>query len=91
MLHSRPRARQHWEITMGREDERKQQPDGGAYIGNRPEFAEETIPGGVREGDERVAANDSESSGEGKASERAQGDPSDWPHGHREADAPPER
>ena len=76
---------------MGREDEQKQQPDGGAYIGNRPEFAEETIPGGVREGDERVAANDSESSGEGKASERVQGNRSDWPRGHGETETPAER
>jgi len=76
---------------MGREDERNQQPDGGAYIGNRPEFAEETIPGGVREGDERVAVNDSESSGEGKVSDRVQGDSSDWPGGHRDAETPPER
>jgi hypothetical protein len=72
---------------MGHEDERNQQPDGGAYIGNRREFAAETIPGGVREGDERVAGSDSESS-EDKASERAQEDRTDWPHGHRDAEPP---
>jgi hypothetical protein len=36
--------------------------DPGAYVGNRPERQAETIPGGVRPGDERVAANSSESS-----------------------------
>jgi hypothetical protein len=35
----------------------------GAYVGNRPERQAETIPGGVRPGDERIAANSSESSG----------------------------
>ena len=38
--------------------------DGGAYIGNRAELAEETIPGGVTEDDERVAGHDSRSSGD---------------------------
>lgn len=32
--------------------------DPGAYIGNEPELEEETIPGGVKPGDERVAAHD---------------------------------
>jgi hypothetical protein len=36
--------------------------DPGAYVGNRPERQAETIPGGVRPGDERIAANSSESS-----------------------------
>jgi hypothetical protein len=35
--------------------------DPGAYVGNRPERQAETIPGGVRPGDERIAANSSES------------------------------
>ena len=35
----------------------------GAYVGNRPERQAETIPGGVHPGDERIAANSSESSG----------------------------
>jgi hypothetical protein len=35
----------------------------GAYVGGRPERQAETIPGGVRPGDERIAANASESSG----------------------------
>ena len=32
--------------------------DPGAYIGHEPELEEETIPGGVKPGDERVAAHD---------------------------------
>ena len=65
--------------------------DGGAHIGNRPEMAEETIPGGVTEDDERVAAHDSSSSGEGKEDDRVQGRRDEWPRGHREADVPRER
>ncbi len=62
--------------------------DGGAYIGNRPELASETIPGGVRPGDERVAGHDSESSGVGKEKERVQGRRDEWPAGHRDASGP---
>lgn len=32
--------------------------DPGAYIGQEPEREEETIPGGVKPGDERIAAHD---------------------------------
>jgi hypothetical protein len=64
--------------------ERPERRDGGAYIGNRPELAEETIPGGVGDDAERVAAHDSHSSGEGKQSERLQGRDDEWPDGHRE-------
>ncbi len=59
-------------------------PDAGAYIGRKPEFAAETIPGGVRPDDERVAATQSESSGEGAAEHRTDGIVEDTPHGHRE-------
>ncbi len=65
--------------------------DGGAHIGNRPEMAEETIPGGVSEADERVAAHDSRSSGEGNEEERVQGRGDEWPSGHREGEVPSER
>jgi hypothetical protein len=34
--------------------------DPGAYVGNRPERQAETIPGGVRPGDERISAVASE-------------------------------
>ena len=30
--------------------------DAGAYVGNRPEREAETIPGGIRDDDERIAA-----------------------------------
>jgi hypothetical protein len=72
---------------MTAEDQRPdpEQPlDGGAYIGNRAELADETIPGGVGEDDERVAAYDSRSSGEGEESDRAQGRGDEWPTGHRD-------
>ena len=58
--------------------------DGGAYIGREPELAAETIPGGVRPDDERVAAHDTQSSGEGALDERVQGRGDEWPTGHRE-------
>jgi hypothetical protein len=34
--------------------------DPGAYIGSEPEFEAETIPGGVKPGDQRVSAYDSQ-------------------------------
>jgi hypothetical protein len=58
--------------------------DGGAYIGNRPELASETIPGGADEDDERVSAVDTQSSGEGSQEERVQGRDDEWPGGHRD-------
>ena len=70
-----------------RRDERQEdgELDGGAYIGNRPELASETIPGGVDEDDERVSAADTQSSGEGSEEDRVQGRDDDWPGGHRDA------
>ena len=58
--------------------------DAGAYIGRKPEFAAETIPGGVGSDDERVAAGDTQSSGAGAADERVQGRDDQPPHGHRD-------
>jgi hypothetical protein len=58
--------------------------DPGAYIGNEPEFASETIPGGVQPDDERVSAADTQSTGEGAAEERQQGRQDEWPEGHRQ-------
>jgi hypothetical protein len=40
--------------------------DPGAYIGHEPELEEESIPGGVRSGDERVAAYGSQPGVEGE-------------------------
>jgi hypothetical protein len=60
--------------------QRDQKPrDPGAYIGRMPERQAETIPGGVRPDDERIAAHSTQV-GDG-AGER--NDPS----GHREVDA----
>ena len=78
------------DASMERDTE-DQLPAGGATIGNRPEMAEETIPGGVSDADERVAANSTQSSGEGKATDRVQGRDDSTPAGHREAETPPER
>lgn len=53
--------------------------DPGAFVGQRPERQAETIPGGVRPDDERIAAHSTQS-GDGGG---GQTDPS----GHREVDA----
>lgn len=50
--------------------------DPGSFVGNRPERQAETIPGGVRPDDERVAANSSQATGGAESSP---------PQGHREA------
>ena len=56
--------------------------DPGAYIGHEPERATETIPGGVRDDDERVSAVGSQSTGVGRPDVRGQSEPA--PEGHRE-------
>ena len=53
-------------------------PDPGQYIGRKPERATETIPGGVRPDDERVAAHSTQA---GPTTQPA-------PEGHR--DGPPD-
>jgi len=52
--------------------------DAGAFVGNRPERQAETIPGGVRPDDERIAAHSTQTGG---------GPRNDDPTGHREVDA----
>jgi len=66
------------------ESHRAATPDAGAYIGHEPEMAAETIPGGVDDTDERVAAGDTRSTGAGALDERQQGRDDEWPHGHRQ-------
>lgn len=61
-------------------------PDAGAYIGRKPEFSAETIPGGVRDDDERVAATQSQSSGEGAAAGRTEQAGAGGPRGHRQGE-----
>lgn len=58
-----------------KDDEHAAGEDPGAYIGRKPERATETIPGGITDADERVAAHSTQS---GPTS----GDP--VPDGHRE-------
>ena len=43
--------------TTGMDDPYAKPDDPGAYVGNRPERQAETIPGGVRPDDERIAAH----------------------------------
>lgn len=50
--------------------------DPGAFVGNRPERQAETIPGGVRPDDERIAAHSTQAD--------ATGDVARPPDGHRE-------
>jgi hypothetical protein len=76
---------------MAKGDRQRDEPAQEGYIGNRPERAAETIPGGVQPDDERVAAHDTQSSGAGKREDRVQGRDDEWPAGHREADTPDER
>jgi hypothetical protein len=47
-------------MTDDKQDEQQTNLDAGAYIGRKPELASETIPGGVRPADERVAAGDTQ-------------------------------
>jgi hypothetical protein len=58
--------------------------DPGAYIGHEPELAAETIPGGVQDDDERVAAHSTQGTGSGRPEERGQ--PAGPPAGHRQGD-----
>jgi hypothetical protein len=58
--------------------------DAGAYIGHEPEFAAETIPGGLGPKDERVSAVGTQSSGVG-ALEKRETQVDVPPAGHREA------
>ena len=65
-------------------DEDRKPEDAGAYIGREPELAEETIPGGLQPGDERVAAHATQSGGEGAGAGTAGED--EWPEGHRQGE-----
>ena len=50
--------------------------EAGAYVGRKPERQAETIPGGVRSGDERIAAHSTRAGAEGETDAT--------PSGHRE-------
>lgn len=51
--------------------------DPGAYIGQEPELASETIPGGVRPEDDRVASNASRRAAAGEPGTGAPAGPAD--------------
>lgn len=56
--------------------------DPGSYIGHEPERAADTIPGGIRRDDDRVAGDASQVTGVAGADVRGQ--PEDEPEGHRQ-------
>lgn len=57
--------------------------DPGTYIGHEPEFAADSIPGGVQRKDERIGAAATQSTG---PANRGDVPPEEvgWPEGHRE-------
>jgi hypothetical protein len=57
--------------------------DAGGYIGNEPELARETIPGGVQRGDVRVAGVATQPTGAGADAHTGTG-ATDTGGGHRE-------
>ena len=58
--------------------------DPGAYIGHEPELAQETIPGGIQPGDERIAAGATQSTGAGNKATIPDDGWKPPPEGHRE-------
>ena len=71
-------------IRHSQPDEQDKPHDPGAYIGHEPEFASETIPGGVQPGDQRISAAATQSTGVG-AMDKRETQPDATPGGHREA------
>lgn len=60
--------------------------DAGAYLGTGRELAAESIPGGVRSGDERVAGEATESAGTANAGANPDDGWREPPEGHREGE-----
>jgi hypothetical protein len=60
--------------------------DPGAFVGHERELASDSIPGGLRRDDERVAAYASQSDGIANGNDMPQ-DERGWPEGHREVEA----
>jgi hypothetical protein len=58
--------------------------DAGAFIGNEAELAQETIPGGIQRGDERISAVATQSTGPANRGANPDEGWSRWPEGHRE-------
>ena len=72
-------------MTGERSPERPADP--GAYIGSAPELAADTIPGGLTDRDQRVAAHSTQGTGAGRPDERGQ--LPEEPGGHRDASGVP--
>jgi hypothetical protein len=70
-------------VETGRYEGREGEADPGAYVGRLPERGEETIPGGLGDDDQRVAAHSTQGTGAGRPDVRGQ--PAEPPTGHREA------
>jgi hypothetical protein len=60
--------------------------DPGAFVGHERELAAESIPGGLRRDDQRVAAYGSQSDGIANAKDIPE-EERGWPEGHREIEA----
>jgi hypothetical protein len=65
----------------------KRELDPGAYIGHEPELEEESIPGGVKPGDERVAAYDSQPGVDGEPDNASRESETDGAEASPNADA----
>jgi hypothetical protein len=64
----------------------KEQLDAGAFVGHERELAVESIPGGLRRDDQRVAAYASQSDAIANAKDIPE-EERGWPEGHREINA----
>jgi hypothetical protein len=69
-------------VETERYEGREGEADPGAYVGRFPERGEETIPGGIGDDDERVAAHSTQGTGAGRPDVRGQEGPP--ASGHRE-------
>jgi hypothetical protein len=68
-----------------RPDEEREEPvDPGAYIGQQPESASESVVGGVQRDDERLAGEATQSTGPANRAANPDEGWSDAPEGHRE-------
>jgi antitoxin (DNA-binding transcriptional repressor) of toxin-antitoxin stability system len=65
----------------------KKRMEAGSTVGNRGEPSADTVPDRQPD-DERLSANEAQSSGGGKADDRIQGRDDEWPRGHRSGGMP---
>jgi hypothetical protein len=69
-----------------RDDQARDEREAGGYIGNEPELASATVPGGVQQRDDRVAGNASQSTGPAARGANPDQGWSDRPEGHTAAE-----